>query len=222
MVVERGISTSGRGEPLCALARPFGRGAAADRARREAQALSEREALVKPHASYRVFPVIARRGDVFDLGELSVRVPHFAAYGDEVEALAAGACTVGPDLERRVSELFAARRPFLALALDRLGTEVVYRLSDRTLASIRGAAKAQGLKAADQANPGDRGIELDQQAAVLAIAGAAECGVTLTSSGMLSPRKSVSFVVAMGRNLPEQTVFGRCRRCPSRDRCPVR
>lgn len=215
-------AAAGREQPLCQLARPLGRGTAADRAQREARAISREEGLIQPASCFRIHPVIERSGDLFRVAGGTLRIPRFAPYVAGVEALATAVCTIGAQLERRVSGLFAARRPFLALALDRLGTEELYRLSDRTLAAIRAEARALGLKAGEQANPGDPGIGLDQQATVLALADAASCGVSLTSAGMLSPRKSLSFVVALGRELKEQTVFGRCRRCPWRHRCPVR
>jgi hypothetical protein len=149
-------------------------------------------------------------------------VPRFEPYADRITAIAAGVCTLGEGLERRVSELFDERRPSLALALDTQGTETLFRLSDQTLADIRRTAREQGLFAGEQANPGDSGLLAERQELVLTLADAADCGVSITSNGMLSPRKSVSFVVAIGPDLEEEALPWRCRHCAYRNQCRLR
>lgn len=189
-------------------------------ARREALAMIERDELVRPAFGYRILPVIGSRGDALDVGGFTLLAPGFEAGSVRVTALAAAACTLGAALETRVSELFAARRPSLALALDAIGTAMLYRTSDRALAAIRRAARREGLAAGAQSGPGDPGIGLDQQAAVLAMACGEERGITLTSGGMLAPARSVSFVVALGPDIARRSASSaRCARCPSRGRC---
>src|SRR3990167_4902973 len=46
-------------------------------------------------------------------------------------------------------------------------------------------------------------------------------GIVATGGGMLSPVKSLSFVVALGPGLAPRA-GGRCRRCPARERCRAR
>jgi hypothetical protein len=218
--VSAATASARRGEMLCSLAQPV-RGAAAQRVRAQARAMAASEGLFQPRSRFRIFPVLARRGETFEVGVGRLRIPRFAGSARAIEALAVGVCTIGAGGEQRASELFKARQPSLALALDRLGTEALYRLSDRTLVAIRAEARARAVRAGEQANPGDAGIDLDQQATVLDLANAVACGVSLTDTGMLAPRKSVSFVVALGREVEEQRSFGRCRYCPARDRCSV-
>jgi hypothetical protein len=125
-------------------------------------------------------------------------------------------------MQERISALFATRRRSLALALDTVANELLFRLADRASATIRREARRAGLGIGVEASPGDPGVPLEQQARVLALADAARIGIHTTSAGMLSPMKSLSFLVALGPNLRGRSAPGRCNCCPSRDRCAVK
>jgi hypothetical protein len=190
-------------------------------ARREALALLEEESLARPATAWRVWPVRSAQGPRFDLGECSLEISGFAAFSGGIASIAAGACSLGPDLERRVASLFRARRRLLALELDQLGTEHLFAIADRLVARIRDDARRAGLRAGAELNPGDEGLALGAQHAVLALAGAGPQVIAVTPSGMLCPVKSLTFVVALGCALPESSE-ARCDRCSARDRCPTR
>jgi hypothetical protein len=206
---------------LRTLAAPPGASGVEGRARQEALAMIERDALVQPAFSYRILPVRELRGETVDLGDATLRVPELAAESGELTAVAAATCTLGRALEARVTALFGARRPLLALALDALGNEMLFRVADRAFARIRREARRQGLETGAELNPGDSGIALDQQAALLALADAEQNRITLTAQGMLAPVKSLSFLAPLGRNLSVRS-SGRCDHCPSKDRCKTR
>jgi hypothetical protein len=152
---------------------------------------------------------------------LTFPVPAFAADAESVEALASGVCTIGPALEDRCSALFQERRPSLALTIDELGTLALFRLKDHVLAAIRKEAGRAGLVAGTEVSPGDPGLALEWQASVLALAQAEDTGVSIAGRATLSPSKSVTFVVALGRNLRRPT-GSRCDHCPARNRCRLR
>jgi hypothetical protein len=194
---------------------------ALESAKQDARRLSERESLARAMSWHRVWPVKEVRGDLFDLGRASLAIPGFGAFGARVSALAAGACTLGAALEARVGALWQAPNRLLALELDALGTELLFALAARAVAGIRREARRQGLEASAELNPGDPGLGLEAQPLVLALAGAERGGVRALERGMLNPVKSLSFVVALGRNLPGRAMQ-RCARCPARRRCRVR
>lgn len=174
------------------------------RARREALAILEREALARPVFSYRIWP----------LGE----APAFAAIHAEQSAVAAAACTLGAALEKRAGELFRAGRRLVALELDAAGSELVYCLSNVALATIRREAARRALHAGDELNPGDAGLLLHCQEAVVAMAAGGEHGIAATPGGMLSPLKSLAFIVPLGATLSASAGL-RCGRCASRAQC---
>ena len=204
---------------LSARARPLHSDA---RARDEALEMIEREALARPAFGYRIFPVQTVRGEAIDVGDAVLDAPVLAAEAGELTAVAAAACTLGSAMQERISALFATRRRSLALALDTVANEVLFRLADRAFATIRREARRAGLGIGIEAGPGDPGVPLEQQAGVLALADAARIGVHTTGAGMLAPMKSLSFLVALGPNLRRRAARARCNCCPSRDRCAVK
>jgi hypothetical protein len=206
----------------CVLARPFGHAPAFRAAELEARAIRDREQLVTPRWSFRTFPQRGGRTAAYDTGDTTIFVPLFAGVDDGVTELVAAVCTIGDAMEQRIASLFETHEPTLALALDRLGTEELYRLSGRVLRMIHDTAHDRGLRAGPQVNPGDGTLSLERQDTVVALAGGARCGVSITSSGMLRPEKSLSFLVPLGPELEEDQVFGRCQYCPAREQCPVR
>jgi hypothetical protein len=192
------------------------------RARDEALDMIEREALARPAFGYRIFPVHTVRGDAIDVGGAALDAPLLAAASGELTAVAAAACTLGAAVQERISALFATHRRSLALALDTVANELLFRLADRAFATIRREARRAGLGSGIDASPGDPGVPLGQQARVLALADAARIGIHTTGRGMLSPMKSLSFLVALGPNLRRRAAHGRCNCCPSRDRCTMK
>ena len=189
---------------------------------REALEMIEREALARSAFGYRVLRVQTVRGDAIEVGGAALDAPVLAAEIGELKAVAAAACTLGSAMQERISALFATRRRSLALALDTVANELLFRLADRAFATIRREARRAGLDIGIEASPGDPGVPLEQQARVLALADAARIGIHTHGAGMLSPMKSLSFLVALGSNLRRRSAPGRCNCCPSRDRCTVK
>jgi len=192
--------------------------------RRPAFGMIEREAraLALPAFGYRIVPVVEVRGEAIDVGEAILHAPGLAAESGGLRAVAAAACTLGTAIQDRISALFEARQPSRALALDIASNELLFRLADRVLAAIRREARRDGLLIGIDLSPGDPGVPLGQQTAVLGLADAARQGIATTEAGMLFPVKSLSFVVALGSTLRRRSTSGRCNCCPSRERCTVK
>ena len=195
---------------------------ASPKARREALALIENEALVAPACSYRQLPVREASGALLDFGESMLKVPGFAAVSAKLTGVTAVACTLGPALEGRVSTLCAGRRLSLALALDEVGNELLMYTARLVALRIRGEARREGLSAGETLTPGGRGLTLDQQQAVIAMAGGDRLGITVSEQGMLFPVKSRSMVVPIGEGLAAHPLRRRCERCSSREKCRYR
>jgi hypothetical protein len=162
-----------------------------ERIRQAARLLSRREALVRPVFTYRISPD---------------------------GAMAGGVCTIGAALESRVAELFRCGERLLALELDAIGNERLFCLAKRALSVIGREAKRRGQRAGDERFPGNDGMTLEEQVHALDFARADSVGIAITRGGMLSPVKSMSFVVPLGPHL-KKTPGGPCRRCPAQARC---
>lgn len=190
------------------------------RMRRDALALAESEDLGEVAWSYRIVPLEQPVGQTLRLEGETLHAPWLLPASGQLTALACAVCTVGPKLEARVTALFTEKRASIALALDALGTELLFAaarlVQDRMLAD----AQRQGLSLSGELHPGDPGLGLDAHAAVLRLAQAESIGISLRHGHTLHPLKSSSVVMGAGIDLPTAT-WSRCDRCPSKAKCKL-
>lgn len=195
-------------------------GSVAARYRRQAVDLARAEGLVGALLAHRVVPLDEPAGPVLVAGGEAFHAPRLLPERGRLTALAFGAATLGPPLSECVSALFAERRMSLGLALDGLGNlmllEASRLLQDRILAAVR----RTGATMAGELRPGDPGLALEAQPAVVRLAGGAEIGLAVTRSLALHPTKSATVVFGVGEDLPAVT-WSRCDDCRSRPTCRV-
>ena len=142
------------------------------RYRREAIDLLERENLLEAAFCYRIVALDEPPSDVLRAGGEALDALRLVPESGQLTALGVGVLTLGPALERRASALFAERRMSLALALDKLGNEMLSALSRRVQDRIVIEARNAGLTAAGELRAGDPGLPLAAQSAVHRLAGA--------------------------------------------------
>lgn len=188
------------------------------RYRRHAIDLIEREGLLDAAYCYRIVALDEPPSHVLRAGGETLEATRLVPESGQLTAVAIGVCTLGPALEQRATTLFAERRISLALALDKLGNELLFALSRHVEDWIVGAARKQHLTAAGELRAGDPGLPLQAQAAVQRLAGAESIGVSVTQGQVLHPLKSMSMVLGIGIDLPPAR-WSRCDDCPSALKC---
>jgi len=133
------------------------------------------------------------------------------------ERIAAVVCTIGPALEEYAASLDDL---VLALALDGLGNAAVEALGQQVCGRLAERAQARGLTASAPLSPGEPEWPVEVgQPQIFALLDPSRAGITLTSGGMMIPKKSVSFVVGIG---PEMAQTDLCELCSLRERCRYR
>ncbi len=178
---------------------------------------------IQPKISFNVWPIVSSGPGWLELrGGSRIVSGALGHYMPGASHLAAGVCTIGDAVEKHVSEGFAASDRLWAVLLDEIGTLALFQLGDRLEELMRTKAKQLELDAGGVLSPGEDGLEISQQAAVLELARSAGMGVSQTTSGMLAPRKSISMVVGFGKRMPKWSRGERCAICAARDRCPHR
>lgn len=191
-----------------------------ERMRRDALALAESEGLGEVAWSYRIVPLEQPVGQTLRLEGETLHAPWLLPASGQLTALACAVCTVGPALEARVTALFTEKHASIALALDALGTELLFAaarlVQDRMLAD----AQRQGLSLSGELHPGDPGLGLDAHAGVLRLAQAESIGISLRHGHTLHPLKSSSVVMGAGIDLPKAS-WSRCDLCPSKAKCKL-
>jgi hypothetical protein len=182
------------------------------------RALKEGLPLLEPLVLRRrvgVRKVIHQRLELEAGGRLSgpLIAAHMGGAGEVVLML----CTIGPRLEARVAEWMDQDMAY-ALALDGLGSAAVEALANEATLAVEAQAAAQGLNTTIPLSPGMVGWPVEVgQPQVLALLEPERVGVRLTESGMMVPRKSLTLVLGLGREVSSR---GRpCDYCNLREIC---
>jgi hypothetical protein len=145
--------------------------------------------------------------------------PLVARHMAGAEQVALVVCTIGKELEIEIEHLFSTD-PLLALALDGLGNAAVERIAQQVCARIGDQARSKGLTSSTPLSPGEPEWPVEVgQPQIFALLDSSQAGITLTSGGMMVPKKSMSFVVGIG---PEMAQTDLCNLCSLKERCRYR
>jgi len=178
---------------------------------------------LRPALAYRVLGIVAAGPGWMDLaGGSRLRAPLLTHHLRRASHLAIAVCTLGGALENEVSDRFASGDRLGAVVLDDIGTFALYELGAQCEQILRQAAASMGLESSGVLSPGEDGFDIREQKTVAALAGASDIGVSLTSTSMFAPRKTVSVVMGFGARMPYWSRDDRCAECGARERCPHR
>ena len=119
-------------------------------------------------------------------------------------------CTIGSYLEQFADSSMLTDPP-LGLALDGLANAAVEILSQQVCERIGDEAELVGLTSSAPLSPGisDWPVEVGQPQ-IFSLLDPSPAGITLTSSGMMVPKKSISFVVAVGPDMDQTELCELC------------
>jgi hypothetical protein len=203
------------GDPVAVRSR---RPAFADMAERaQAEALP----LLQPRVSYQRLAVerlTHKRLTLTGGGVLSgpLVAQHLASASDVVVIV----CTIGPDLETRADEVMAGNMVY-GLALDGAGSAAAEALAVAACHYFEQQAADQGWRASVPISPGMVGWPVGEgQQQIFSILAAEDNGVTLSATGMMIPRKSLSMVIGLGADVSDSG--SACDYCSMGDRCRYR
>ncbi len=182
------------------------------------QALAEARPLLAPAVLYRIVEVEGLRHERLTLaGGARLNGSLVAEHLGAAQHVAVALCTVGAALEDRASAVME-EDPSLGLALDGCGSSAAEALANSACHFFETLAAEAGEKATIPLSPGMIGwpVEIGQPE-LLTLVDADEIGVRVFDSGMMHPRKSVSFVVGIGEAVSSG---GRtCDYCNLRETC---
>jgi hypothetical protein len=181
----------------------------------EALALGRR--LMVPRIVYRAVAVTAVAADRIEAGGERLHIPQIGRLWGRVEAVGAGVCTVGDATEARVRALFDAREFPLAVMLDSVGSAAVESLAEYANDLLCQAGLAAGTRVTNRISPGYAGWDVAEQAALFRLCPGAPIGVSLNEACFMTPGKSISWLVGVGREARVDHYFTQCRRCWMRD-----
>ncbi|MGI6755042.1 MAG: hypothetical protein ACOX4F_03365 [Atopobiaceae bacterium] len=142
-------------------------------------------------------------------------------YLQDAVAVGIGAVSLGMENERELRKL-SLTNDLDHIIFDAASTAVVERAADALEARIVNVAAAQGLYTSYRFSPGYGDLSLDVQPQLLkALDAERKLGVKLSSTLLMSPTKSVSFLVALF-DTPQKTSHLSCKGCICYDFCLLR
>jgi hypothetical protein len=161
--------------------------------------------LLEPAIAYEIYPA-GGANPLWSGTRLALLLPR-------ARELAIVVGTIGPRLEARVAAYNSRSEPLRGVLLDGVGSAAVDALTQEACELMTAEASPHGYQVSSPINPGMPGLPLTEQRTLLEMVPAREIGVSLTSSGMLVPRKSVSMVIGMGPEMKTWTRSEVCARC---------
>jgi len=187
---------------------------------REALSSLKKSRLLEPVAAYEYYAVRSMSGSQISLeGDKAIRGQLLPAIFPEAKELAPVVITIGPKLEKQVTDYSRSGETLRGVILDGIGSAAVDSLVPEVLRLIASEGSSRGYQISSPVNPGMPGFPLTEQWNLLGLVNADEIGVRLTASGVLIPRKSTSMVIGIGPQMTKWTRAEVCARCSLRETC---
>lgn len=179
--------------------------------------------LLEPAIVYEIYPITEMSRRKLSLkGNGVVHGPLLPSLLPEAKELAAVVCTIGPKLEKQVTNYFNQDEPLQGVLLDGIGSAAVDSLTEEVCTFMTAEASSRGYQASSPVSPGMPGLPITEQWQLLKMVPAQKIGVSLTSSGTMVPRKSASMVIGIGPQMKTWTRAEVCGRCSLAKSCPYR
>ena len=181
------------------------------------EALALGESLIEPRVVYRAVAVTGQGPDLVEAGGEPLHIPDIGRRWGRLEEIGAGVCTVGDALEERVRQLWDERELPLAVMLDSVGSAAVESLAEYANDLLCQAAIPTGVNVTNRISPGYAGWDTAEQVALFRLCPGEPIGVALNEACVMTPGKSISFLVGIGAAARVDHYFIQCRRCWMRD-----
>jgi len=176
--------------------------------------------LLEPAVAYEYYTVSSINGSQILLeGNQAIHGPLIPAIFPDAKELAVLLCTIGPRLEKQVTDYSRSGEAMRGMILDGIGSTAVDMMTLEVLRRLASEVSSRGYEISSPVNPGMPGFPLTEQWNLLGLVNADEIGVRLTASGVLVPRKSVSMVIGIGPKMTRLTEAEVCARCSLRETC---
>jgi hypothetical protein len=122
-------------------------------------------------------------------------------------------CTIGERIDREILAMAARQTDLDALLLHGAALALLETVARRAWHHLADSVGTHGLFAGARLEPGCRQLPLTRQIDVFERVDAAEIGVTLNDSLLMTPLRSLSFVVPINATRPALTGDNKCLTC---------
>jgi len=141
---------------------------------------------------------------------------------DGVLVLAAGICTLGPEIDAHIDACFAGGDFFGAMIADVVASRAVEEAGERCSDYLCTRGTELELSALCRISPGYGQWDVSGQRTLFSLLDPAPIGVSLNDYCMMQPKKSVSFLIPLGEGRaalsePSQKLSHFCQECTFRN-----
>jgi hypothetical protein len=179
--------------------------------------------LLEPAIAYEIYTTTEiNQRQLFLEGKPVVHDSLLSSLLPSAKELAVAVCTIGPKLEKQVTDYTSRGEPLRGILLDGIGSAAVDALAEEAYNFVAREASSRGYEASSPISPGMPGLPITEQWQLLKLVPAGEIGVSLTSAGIMVPRKSASMVMGIGPQMAKWTRAEVCARCHLKKTCPYR
>lgn len=168
------------------------------------QEIESAYSLIKPRALYSF------------VNNLSLKSHHMF---ENAKKIVLGVCTIGSELETQVDKHFKEKNYLEGMVLDAIGTVAVQSLVELVAGEIKENVVQQGFCISNRLGPGYGNWPLEDQHILFSHLSQEDAGVKINGSGIMTPRKSISFAYKIGRENMDKSNYGNCHSCHLSDRC---
>jgi hypothetical protein len=178
---------------------------------------------LNPTMAYEIYPVTGVTSGYLNLGN-NRRIKGLAVSSilKQAEEIAVVLCTIGPHLEEQAEKYFKNGESLRGFLLDGLGSAAIDSLGYEACRLIKSEVASRGYTTSNPLSPGMHGWEIQELANLLQLAPAEEIKISLTSGGMMYPRKSIAMIIGIGLNMPQRKQGEFCEQCNLRETCRQR
>jgi len=172
--------------------------------------------ILKPAAIYNYFNIKLERDNAIIVNDVALEGPLLKCFTGKAKIVFIAFCTIGADLENEVKVLMADK-PAKALALEGLAISAVGNVAKFVEELINNDAATLGYPPGIRVQPGQEGWPLEEQKKLINLVRVNKIGITLSSSCLMTPHKSLSFMIATGPGFEKNPIP--CSDCPKNDSC---
>lgn len=168
---------------------------------------------IHPAGGYRIYETIHLDADGFVLEGIPFHTGHKIAHALRgLSSLAVVSITLGEDISRLIEQYNKEFDFITAYWLDKLSNWALEQLMRLLKQELREEVAKDHLKITSHWGPGYCGWDLKEQEKLLPLSGADQWGITLSSSMLMRPVKSMSGVVGIGDQvIYKESGCGDCR-----------
>ncbi len=169
---------------------------------------------------YRLLPLDACLATTLSIGGQHIETGHrISRYLNKAEQIAVFVCTAGRGIHNAYQRYLTEGDSLSAYIADTLGTVVVEKTMDRIALTLEFESAQSGFNCTNRYSPGYCGWSVCEQQKLWTLLPTGFCGITLLPSSLMSPVKSISGVIGLGKNA-KKTSYG-CSNC-DREHCLYR